>query len=310
MLAYYTKRSRGEEFEILKRPVTSGMWLDGSNLSQQEIDILIAEYNLERNIVYDVRDRQELPRIEKSNDDLYVFLRMPWLAKSGHVATLPMLVIMRTNMLLSLTTGDGLSLETISKTTVPTTTEHTDDLLLGMIAACISLYEELLHHTERSINDTTNRLRTHEVTNADFIHFVVVEDNLNSFRMNLKGILNVIERLRDGDVKGISQKNHEPLDDIALQIKQLLAAVDSYSSRVESVRNAYGTIANNKLNQRMKTLTVLTVLITLPNVIFGMFGMNIVIPYTKEPWAYMAVMGMSVASIIFVYVLARKFKVF
>ena len=164
------------------------------------------------------------------------------------------------------------------------------DMLIAVLARLVSGYQELIKHTERSINDTGVRLRSHEVTNQDFIHFVTVEDNLTTYVMNLEGLLRVIERLRYFR-REIFASAHEELDDMALQIQQLLVAVHSYGGRVESIKSAYSTIANNTLNMRMKTLTVFTVLITVPNVFYGMFGMNVYLPFEHSPWAYMAIIG-------------------
>lgn len=309
MLAYYTKRSPGEEFEVINKPLKSGVWVDANNVTLDELDSLVEQYSLARNIVYDVRDRQELPRVEFSGDDVYVFLRSPWLAHSGRVVSSPLLAIVRHDQFFTIGLRDTVSPESVAATTLPRSTNDTADLLLGVIASCTALYQELLRHTERSINDTGNRLRTHEVTNHDFIHFVTVEDNLTAYRMNLDGMLTVVRRLQSTDhIRKINVR--EALDDIALQIQQLLVAVESYSGRVESIRSAYSTIANNTLNQRMKTLTVLTVLITLPNVFYGMYGMNIALPFAEAPWAYGAVVGFTVALSVIVYFVAKRFRIF
>jgi magnesium transporter len=310
MIAYYTKRSPGEEFEKLEKPISSDIWVDGNNLTAGEIDEVIKDYNLTSNIVYDVRDRQELPRVEASGEDLYVFIRVPRLAKSGHVATAPMLCVLKSDIFVSLTQYDSFPPEAIAATTLPITTRHADELLLGVIASCVGAYQESIQHTERAINDTASRLRSHEVTNQDFIHFVVVEDNLTAYHVNLGGLLAVIQRLRDNEYKNFKNKNNEALDDIILQIQQLLVAVSSYATRVKSIRDAYSTIANNNLNKRMKTLTVITVLITLPNVIFGMYGMNVALPFEHESWIYGVIVGISVVVIAIVYLIGRRLRVF
>ena len=73
MLAYYAKRSPGEDFERISAPLKeAGVWVDGSNLSDSEIDSLITKFELDPNIVYDVRDRGELPRVEYSDTVAYV----------------------------------------------------------------------------------------------------------------------------------------------------------------------------------------------------------------------------------------------
>lgn len=310
MLAYYTKRSPGEEFEKLSKPHTHSMWVDGDTLSTEELDRVVDDYALEANIVYDVRDRQELSRIEFKDNTGYVFLRVPHMAKSGHVVAHPMLTVVRTDIFLTLSLHETFSPEKVAATTLPLDIEQTTDLLLGVLATCVASYQELIKHTERSIDDTASRLKTHEVTNADFIHFVSVEDNLTTFRMNLDGILGVITRLCDTQKLAVTADNREALDDIAQHIKQLLVAVESYTGRVESIRNAYSTIADNALNQRMKTLTVLTVLITLPNIIFGMYGMNVGLPFASSAWAYICVVGFSITVTVTVYLVGKKRKLF
>lgn len=310
MIAYYTKRSPGEEFEKLSKPLKQNVWVDGQNLEVDELRQLVSEYELNPNIVYDVRDNQELPRLEFSGNVGYAFLRVPRLANSGHIASSPLLCVVKPTAFLTLSMNESFSPETIMSTTLPTTTKKTNELLLGVVAACVSSYQDLLLHTDRGITDTGNRLKTHEITNHDFIHFVTVEDNLNSFRMNLEGMLSVTSRIQDAVHFEITDDHREALDDIALQIQQLLVAVESYTGRVESIRNAYSTIANTSLNQRMKTLTVFTVLITLPNVFYGMYGMNVAIPFMHEPWAFGAVVGFTALLIITVYVVAKKLKIF
>ncbi|MGB3946199.1 MAG: CorA family divalent cation transporter [Candidatus Saccharimonadales bacterium] len=311
MLAYYAKRSPGEEFERISKPLPEvGIWIDGSNVSDIEIDGLIERYALDRNIVRDVRDRNELPRVEYSNGTSYVFVRLPKISKAGHVRTLPLLCVLGDKMFMTLSTGDSVAPESLALSTLPITTDHTETLLLGVMAAIVSTFEDMISHTNRSITDTANRLKTHDITNRDFIHFVTVEANLNHCRMNLDSTLVMAKRLHENKRETLGEDSLEALDDIALHIQQLLVSIDSHLGSVESIRNAYGTIANNTLNQRMKTLTVFTVLITLPNVFYGMYGMNVALPYGDSPWAYAMVVGASMTAILLVYAIAKKLRIF
>lgn len=310
MLAYYTKRSQSDGFERLKTARINDVWVDGSQLEVDELDELVDRYQLDVNVVYDVRDRQELSRIEFNGETGYVFLRMPRMANSGRIIAHPMLLVIRSDLFMTISQHETFSPEEIAATTLPLSIDRTTDLLLGVFAACVSSYQELIKHTERSISDTGTRLKTHEVTNGDFIHFVTVEENLTAFRINLDGILSVTTRLIDTKRLTISEDNREALDDISQHIRQLLVAVESYRGRVESIRNAYITLANNALNQRIKTLTALTVLITLPNIIFGMYGMNVDLPFALSPWAYLGVLGLSVTVTLVVYLAGKRNKLF
>ena len=311
MLAYYAKRSPGEDFERISAPLKeAGVWVDGSNLSDSEIDSLITKFELDPNIVYDVRDRGELPRVEYSDTVAYVFLRLPRLTKTSHVSTLPLLCVLNNGSFLTLTIGDGVAPESVALSTLPITTEQTETLLLGVMAATVASFEDMIGHTSRSITDTANRLKSHDITNRDFIHFVTVEANLNHCRMNLDSTLAMAHRLRENKHDQLNERSIEALDDISLHIQQLLVSINSHLGSVESIRNAYSTVANNTLNQRMKTLTVFTVLITLPNVFYGMYGMNVTLPFAEDKWAYAYIVGFTVFLILSVYLLAKKLRIF
>ncbi|GEM_PF-141763 len=311
MLAYYAKRSPGEDFEQISQPIEHGIWIDAPNASDSEIDSIIKAHDLDANVVYDVRDRGELPRVEYSNGTAYVFLRLPRLTKTSHVTTLPLLCIVKPTIFMTLSIGESVQPQTVALSTLPITTEHTETLLVGVMASTVAAFEDMISHTSRSITDTANRLKTHEITNHDFIHFVTVEDNLTHCHMNLDSMLAMTKRLRENTHDTLGTQSIEALDDIALHIQQLLVAIKSYQSRVESIRNAYSTIANNGLNQRMKTLTVFTVLITLPNVLYGMLGMNILLPFpTNQPWVFPTIATLTAFLILIVYLVGRRLRIF
>lgn len=310
MISYYARRSSGEQFEKLAVPLHDGVWVYGENVTGDELSRLTKKFQLDANILADLQDEHELPRVEFSGDGEYVFLRVPKLSKRGHVITSPLLVVVTGTNYFTLT-ADVASLprDQIARHS-PLHDGARSTLLLATIAAIVAQYEALILRTSRVVKDTGNRLRSHDVTNKDFIHFVTVEDNLNEYIMNLGGMLAVTKRLSEKNHKIFSEADIESIDDIQLHIQQLIVAVKSYSQSVESIRNAYSTVANHNMNERIRTLTVFTVLITLPNVFFGMYGMNVMLPFADQPWAYAAVVAFTALLIIIVYGVAKRLKVF
>jgi magnesium transporter len=312
MLSYYVKRSTGEEYEEVKTPpVEGGMWVYGDNVQEQELFELATKHELDHNIVRDVHDKNELPRVEYSKGKTYIFLRMPQLSERGIVKTMPLLAIVDANDFFVVSPYEAALPKDFIASSVPAHGERSAaGLLLGTLAALISSYEELVTHTSSIVKDTGRRLRTHDVTNKDFIHFVTVERNFNEYEMNLDGIRAVTARLRENNHDMLSDEDNEALEDVTLHIQQLLVAIKSYQQSVVSIRNAYSTIANNTLNERMKLLTALTVLVALPNVFYGMFGMNVPIPGHDQEWAFGAIISATMILIVVVYVIAKRFKVF
>jgi len=292
---------------MVATPPVDGAWVHGDQVTGDELEFLADKYGLDFNILHDVLDKNELPRVEIREDEIYVFVRIVQKNKqSSRINTTPVLLAVKGKVFITVSTAATASHDLAT----PSVVKHSVDppsLLLGTFASIITDYESLMQHTAQYIHDTARRLRTHEVTNDDFIQFVTVEDNLNEYKMNLSAMLVVAERMHDA----LGRKGHgEAIDDILLYIKQLLVEIDSYGQSVTSIRNAYGTVANNVLNQRMKTLTVLTVLIALPNVVYGMYGMNVTLPYQEEPWVYAVIVSFSLSVIALVFLIGRRRGIF
>lgn len=308
MLRYYIQRSPGEEFEEVKRPRGDFVLVCAEHASAEDITQLAEEYSLNANILTDVRDAAELPRIEFSNGLEYIFLRTPTMSKKGSIITKPFVTVIGQDTFVTLF-HSTIALPVVATSTGLATQRYTS-LLLGTIASLIGSYESLIQHTYASIQDTGNRLRTHEVTNGDFIHFVTVEQNLNEYHMNLDGMESVMQRLHENKHELFTDDELEAMADISLHVKQLVVTVDSSARRVESIRNAYSTIANNNLNRRMKTLTVLTLLVAIPNLFYAMFGTNVNLPFADQSWAFGTLVGFTAALTIGIYLLAKRRKLF
>jgi magnesium transporter len=306
MLKFYVKRSGTESYQSVATPPVDDVWVRGKAVTQADLHTLVKQYDMNANILRDVLDQHELPRVEIRDGELYVFVRSVKRGKHGRVVTTPVLLATKNNVFMNLSINEEDDFEHFASG-IEVEMHNTVSLLFSTFASIVGQYEDLLQHTARSIHDTGQRLRSHEVTNDDFIRFATVEDNLNEYKMNLGGMQVVAERLKETFT---TNGDAEAVEDIRLYIRQLLVAIESYDQTITSIRNAYGTIANNVLNQRMKTLTVLTLLVALPNVFYGMYGMNISLPFADQPWAYMAILAFTIVVVILVFAIARKKNIF
>lgn len=311
MIEYYKKHTAGEAFHKLNTP-SDDAWVHVGAPSDSELESLIESYELDADIVHDVLDKNELSHSEFSHGVLYVFLRPAMRTRSGEVKTRPFLAILHPRAFLTVATSMAVGVQDIAvkgdKSKV--TTSKRAHMLVTTMNTIVGGYEDLLQHTSEYIDSIRKKLRSHEVSNKDFVHFVTIEDNLNEYQTCLRDTLVVAERLRDNTHHLFNEREVEAIDDMILYIKQLLSAVSSLTQTINSIRNAYSTIANNTLNQRMKLLTALTVLIALPNVFYGMYGMNIPLPFQQEAFAYPIIVLFTVLVILLVYAVARRFKVF
>lgn len=305
MLHYYAKKSFNEEPQQVSEAPLERAWVYGSEVSDAELSEIAAHYQLDTGIINDVRDRHELPRAEYSNGALYVFIRAPYVNSHNAIRTASFVAILKGTLLITLSTKKYITpKDFFSQTSVDM--KSTKHVFLQLVGFVIGQYSEYIHSTGKYVRNTESRLESHEVSNKDFIKFVTVERELNDYRTNLTAMEKLLGRLHENRHNTFVDKDCEYIEDMALYVNQLLVSVESHTNAINSIRNAYTTISNNILNQRMKTLTLLTLLVALPNVFYGMFGMNVPLPFAHEPWAYAAITGFTLVVVMVAYVFVRR----
>ena len=306
VVEYFERSAAGERLEKVSRP-RSHAWVHISG-KLLDMDDLSDKLLLNANILRDVCDVRELSRAEFSNGVEYIFLRLP-VGLADAAKTAPILIAVSRDRLVTASPHTSFSpLDTDAFMT--TDTRQPSAVVSAVIASIITEYEQRLHALSTKITSARKRLTHFDVQNEDFVEFVAIEDSLNEYRSGLEGLVTVVSQLEANRRQLFNLRDIEAFGDIILHARQLLVAISSSTQTIDSIQNAYSTIANNTLNQRMKVLTTITILLAVPNVFYGMYGMNIGLPFQGEWWAYAAIMGITLLLILLTLLLAKRFRLF
>ena len=83
----------------------------------------------------------------------------------------------------------------------------------------------------------------------------------------------------------------EQFDDAMIEAHQLVSMTDLISQVLQQLSASYNNILNNNLNDSLSILTIISVLLAVLAVITGFFGMNVPLPFTEEPnaWIYILI---------------------
>ena len=302
VVEYFERSAAGERLEKVSRP-HSHAWVHISGKLLDVVD-LSDKLLLNANILRDVCDVRELSRAEFSNGVEYIFLRLP-VGAADAAKTAPILIAVSRDRLVTASPHTSFSpLDTDAFMTTDTRQPS------AVVSAVITEYEQRLHALSTKITSARKRLTHFDVQNEDFVEFVAIEDSLNEYRSGLEGLVTVVGQLEANRRQLFNLRDIEAFGDIILHARQLLVAIGSSAQTIDSIQNAYSTIANNTLNQRMKVLTTITILLAVPNVFYGMYGMNIGLPFQGEQWAYIAIMGVTLLLILLTLLLAKRFRLF
>lgn len=62
---------------------------------------------------------------------------------------------------------------------------------------------------------------------------------------------------------------------------------------LEQYNTTVSSIVSNNLNIIMKVLTSLTIILTIPTVIGGLWGMNVPVPFAHQYWAFWVIIAVT-----------------
>lgn len=73
------------------------------------------------------------------------------------------------------------------------------------------------------------------------------------------------------------------MDDVTIEIKQAIEMASIFTGILTAMMDAFSYVIANNQNAVMWRLTIITVIIQIPNIIFGFYGMNTGLPF-RESW--------------------------
>ena len=309
MITYYYKNLRSKQVTELNE-YQPGSWVCVQQPNEDELAFLAKRFKLDAGHLEDALDEDEMPRLEKEGDKSYIYMRYAYTNEDLELTTAPLLFIVGPDILITIALRELPRLSRFTSGKVEFATTQRTKLVLQILNQIVDEYETFINNISRQTKMIRSRLRGHEIGNQDFVDFVLIEDELNEFLGALLPTTAILRRLLLGKHIQLYEEDQDLVEDLLLNNEQSIESCNSNIKTIINIREAYSTINSNNLNRSMKVLTAFTVMITLPNVVYGMYGMNIPLPFQHEPWAYALVLSLSILLSWVVFVVARKRRIF
>ena len=114
----------------------------------------------------------------------------------------------------------------------------------------------------------------HSMQNKQLFQMMGLQKSLIYFSDSLKANEITLEKIFRGRVIKLYEEDQDLLEDVLSEFKQAVDMSSTYSRILKETMDAFSSIISNNLNQVMKTLTIVTILLEIPNMIFSFYGMN------------------------------------
>jgi magnesium transporter len=184
MIKYYYKSLRSQEVKELD-DYQRGAWVYAEAPSAEEVEHLSKKFKLEKGHIEDALDIDEMPRLERESDQTYIFVRFAYKNEEEELVTVPLLFIFGTDILITVSQVRLPSLDAFISGKIDFATTQRAKLVLQILQQVGEHYDTFISRTSEQIKLIRSRLRGHEISNQDFIDFVMIEDELNEFLSSL-----------------------------------------------------------------------------------------------------------------------------
>lgn len=305
MINYYFRDKPADDL-IQLDSYKSGAWVYIEAPDEAEILSISKQFNLDADILLDVLDENEMPRVERDGEDTYIFTRHAATNNELRITTSPILFVLTKNTLLTFSPERFSRMHKfVGEKHIDFSTKKHIELMLSLFDQIDDDYESKLNSISRQIKTIRSRLRIEEIRNKDFIDFVTIEDILNEFLSALSPTNSILRRLLLGRHVQLDDEAKDLVEDLLLNNEQSIVGCKASLKTIVNIREAYSTIMANNLNQVIRLLTVLTLIISLPTLLSSMYGMNINLPLSDSPFAFALIV---ICSIVFSVLLLAFFK--
>lgn len=275
-----------------------GSWVHVVEPTEAELERLSKDFNLDVDILTDVTDPFEAPRVEVSDGATYVFCRY-CRPENPDIPTEPMLIIYTEKNIITLMRVDDNLLDGLITGRVPMLTTQKTKTFLHVLDQINHSYRTQLLLISKQILRFRSQMRREVASSIDLIKFIELEEDLNEFLSALQPQGLVLNALESGKYMRLYEDDREMVDDIMLSTNELIEQCKSRLRTVVNIRQAYDVIATNNLNKIFKRLTSIAIFLAIPTVLGGLWGMNVAMPFQDNKYAFPIILAIMIASVFF-----------
>lgn len=283
MITHYFRTVKDPELKKIEG-MRNGVWIHAESPTEVELFQLTEQLNLDTSILEDAKDFFEVPRLERSEGLVYFFTRYPYNEQTEDIDTAPLLVVMGESFVLTVALRPVPQFEAIWSNKIQVHTTQKTNLFIQLMEVITRSFERQLIGLRRAVH--RDRVQLRKIGNKEILRFVNYEQRLNDMVAALLPTNVALQQVMNGHYFQIFEEDREVMEDLRIDNMQAVDSARTLLKTIQNVRTASEAILANSLNNRIKTLTVLTILLTVPTIISSLFGMNVPLPFAEQPLAF------------------------
>lgn len=294
--------------------IETGCWVSAVAPTEEEKSFLIDKLGVMPEFVNASLDADESAHIDYDDDfdQTLIIFDYPSAEEDSEnfnnstlkYTTLPLGVVLTKNFIITICLYENYNIDDMANGTVKgVNTNLKTRFLLLLLLRISQRFLIYLRQIDRLSSFTEKKLRK-LMKNQEIIQMLGFEKSLVYFSASLKNDEITLNKIMRGKLIKLYEEDEDLLEDVLIEVRQANEMCNIYSNTLSSTMDAYASIISNNLNNVMKALTVLTIVLEIPNIVFSYYGTNVTgLPF---PVAGTPLIIAIVACLIAAYIFKKK----
>ena len=303
-----------EDNKILQEldKIEKGCWIDLEKPTQKEIDYVIRETGVDEILLKYALDEEETSHIDTEEDQILVSINMPIVEKNKNgklYTTMPLGILMvRDDYVITISSERFSLIEVLKKKKSivgEIATYKKSRLAFQLIYVTAVEFLKYLTYISRDLDMFEDNL-TKSISSKELLKLNNYQKSMIFFNTALKTNQAVMERLRRGKFIKLYEEDEDILEDAVIENRQAMEMATTYSEILNGMTDIFGTVVSNNLNNVMKLLTSITLIISIPTLIASIMGMNVTFPFNTGVYGFYGVIGITAIITVLVTIWLNK----
>ncbi|HAK12874.1 MAG TPA: magnesium transporter CorA [Chitinophagaceae bacterium] len=307
----YFKNIDSQTIEIDKPEV--GAWVNlVPPFKDEEFTELSEGMEIPVEFLRDSLDIDERPRYELEDNVKFIVIKTPTENNSfndsdAFYITIPICIILTHNQIVTVNSFDNGAIKKFLNSFQKRHPDKRNMMVLKIFEKVVQNFMEYL----KEINNRRNQYETslyESNNNEDLLNLMRIQKSLVYFVTALRSNEMLMMKLERTNFLGLTEEEREFLQDLIVDTSQALEMANVYTNILTSSMDAFASIISNNLNNVMKRLTSITIILSLPILVTSIYGMNVDIPYQHSNHAFYipVILSLLISFVISWYFMKKK----
>lgn len=298
MIQIYKSSSEHDPTLKLLDDIQPGCWINIVAPSDEELILISKKTGVSLDFLKAPLDDAETSRIDIEDGNIVVIVDIPFTEMEDNSLTYdtyPLAIIHTENLLITVCLKNSKILTDFVNEKIKSFFTFKKSRFILQILNRISTYY-LLYLRQIDKKSLMIEKRLHKsMKNRELVQLHSLEKSLVYFSTSLKANEITLEKMLKLDIMQKYEEDKDVLEDVIIENKQAIEMTEIYSNILASTMDFFASVISNNLNIVMKILASITVLLSIPTIISGIYGMNVPLPGMNDPNAFSIVCIITIA---------------